>query len=180
RLALFQVVSIQTTTGFTSTDFEKWPFFSQALLVLLMFIGGCAGSTGGAIKCVRILVLIRHGIKELYRLVHPHAVVLVKLNGKVIPSETLQAVWGMYFLYLSIFVAASLAMALLGQDLVTSISAVAATLGNVGPGLGQVGAYDNYSQLPTVGKWVLSACMLFGRLEIYTLTLLLLPEFWRK
>ncbi len=180
RLALFQVVSIQTTTGFSSADFEKWPAFSHVLLILLMFIGGCAGSTGGAIKCVRILVLIKHGIKELYRLVHPHAVVLVKMNGRVIPPETLQAVWGMFFLYLSIFVIATLAVSLLGQDLITSIGAVAATLGNVGPGLGLVGPTENYAHMPSLAKWILSACMLLGRLEIYTLLILLLPEFWKK
>lgn len=180
RHALFQISSIMTTTGYSSVDFEKWPFFSQGLLLLLMFIGGCAGSTGGAIKCVRILLLIKHIIKELYRLVHPHAVAPVKLNGKIISPETLQAVWGMSSLYLCIFVIASLAISMLGSDLVTSISAVAATLGNVGPGLGEVGPSDNYGPLSSLAKWILSACMLVGRLEIYTLTVLLLPEFWRK
>ncbi len=180
RLALFQVVSIQTTTGFTSTDFEKWPFFSQALLVLLMFIGGCTGSTGGAIKCVRILILIRHCGRELFRLVHPRAVVLIKLNRKVIPPEILQAIWGMTFIYLGIYVVATLAVAALGLDLVTAATSVAATLGNVGPGLGEVGPSDNYGPLPSLVKWILSFCMLAGRLEIYTLTVLFHPAFWRK
>lgn len=180
RLALFQATSIMTTTGYSSTDFGKWPFFCQGVLLLLMFIGGCAGSTGGAIKCVRILLLIKHGAKELYRLVHPHGVILVKLNGKVVSAETLQAIWGMSFIYFSLFSLASLALCFLGSDILTSISAVAATLGNVGPGLSNVGPAENYAHLSAAAKWILSACMLVGRLEIYTLTVLLLPEFWRK
>jgi trk system potassium uptake protein TrkH len=180
RLAIFQVVSIQTTTGYCSVDFEKWPAFSQYLLLFLMFIGGCAGSTGGAIKCIRILVLIKHAIRELYQLVHPHAVLPVKLAGKVISPGTLYGIWGLFFLYLLVFSLASLALSMMGSDIVTSISAVATTLGNVGPGLGAVGPMDNFAHLPTAAKWILSACMLFGRLEIYTLLVLLLPEFWRK
>ncbi len=180
RSALFQVVSIQTTTGFTTVDFEKWPAFSQYLLLALMFIGGCAGSTGGAIKCVRILVLMKQGAKELYQLVHPHAIAPVKLGAKVISRDTLNGIQGLFFLYISIFILASLAVSLLGADILTSVSAVAATLGNVGPGLSQVGPADNFATLPAASKWVLTACMLFGRLEIYTLLVLLFPEFWRK
>ena len=180
RLALFQVVSIQTTTGFTTADFEKWPAFSQYLLLALMFIGGCAGSTGGAIKCVRIFVLIKQGGRELYQLVHPHAVAPVKLGGKVISQNTLNGILGLFFLYIGIFVLASLAVSLLGADILTSVSAVATTLGNVGPGLGEVGPMDNFAHLPTASKWILTVCMLFGRLEIYTLLVILFPEFWRK
>ncbi len=180
RLALFQATSIMTTTGYTSADYETWPFFSQYLLLLLMFVGGCAGSTGGAIKCVRVLVLIKQGRKELSRLIHPRAVIPVKMAGKAIPPETLQGIWGLFFLYLCIFGAASLLLALMGQDLLTAVSAVAATLGNVGPGLGTIGPSENYAHLPMAAKWILSACMLLGRLEIYTLMVLLLPEFWRK
>ena len=180
RLALFQVVSIQTTTGYTTVDFEKWPAFSQYLLLSLMFIGGCAGSTGGAIKCVRIFVLIKQGARELYQLVHPHAVAPVKLGGKVISQSTLNGIQGLFSLYIGIFVLASLIVSLLGADILTSVSAVATTLGNVGPGLGQVGPMDNFAHLPTASKWILTACMLFGRLEIYTLLVILFPEFWRK
>lgn len=180
RLAIFQVISILTTTGFTTADFEKWPPLSQHLLLILMFIGGCAGSTGGAIKCVRILILLKQGIKELYQLVHPHAVLPVKLGKKVISADTLHGIWGLFFLYLIIFCLASLTLSLMGSDILTSISAVATTLGNVGPGLGAVGPTDNFAHLPAAAKWILSACMLFGRLEIYTLLVLLLPEFWRK
>lgn len=180
RLSIFQVVSILTTTGFCTADFEKWPISSQLLLLFLMFIGGCAGSTGGAIKCIRIYILLKQGIKELRQIIHPHAVIPVKLGGKIISPDTLSGVWGLFFLYLIIFVIASLLLALLGVDFLTSISAVAATLGNVGPGLGTVGPAENFAHLPTTAKWILSLCMLLGRLEIYTLLVLFAPEFWRK
>jgi trk/ktr system potassium uptake protein len=180
RLALFQVVSIQTTTGYTTADFEKWPAFSQYLLLSLMFIGGCAGSTGGAIKCVRIYVLIKQGAKELYRLVHPHAVAPVKLGGRTVSQDTLNGIMSLFFLYIGIFLICSLALSLLGADFLTSISAVATTLGNVGPGLGQVGPTEHFAHFPAASKWILTACMLFGRLEVYTLLVLFFPEFWRK
>ena len=180
RLAIFQVVSIMTTTGFATADFENWPIFSQYLLLILMFIGGCAGSTGGAIKCVRIYILLKQGFQELRKLIHPRAVLPVKLGGKVISADTLSGIWGLFFLYLFIFSVASLALSLLGSDLLTSISAVAATLGNVGPGLGTVGPAENFAHLSIAAKWILTACMLLGRLEIYTLLVLLIPEFWKK
>ena len=180
RLAIFQVVTIQTTTGYSSVDFEKWPAFSQYVLLALMFIGGCAGSTGGAIKCIRIYVLIKEAARELYRLVHPHAVAPVKLAGKVLSQDTLSGIRTLFFLYIGIFLLASLAVSFLGEDIVTSVSAVATTLGNTGPGLGEVGPLDNFAHLPAASKWILTACMLFGRLEIYTLLVLLFPEFWRK
>jgi len=180
RLALFQVVSIQTTTGFTTADFEKWPYFSQYLLLFLMFIGGCAGSTGGAVKCVRILILLKQGIRELRHLVHPHAVLPVKLGGKIIPQDTMNGIWGLFFFYMGIFILASLTLSLMGSDILTSITAVATTLGNVGPGLGAVGPTENFAHFPAAVKWILTFCMLFGRLEIYTLLILLLPEFWKK
>ncbi len=180
RLALFQVVSIQTTTGFSSADFEKWPAFSQLVLLMLMFIGGCAGSTGGALKVIRIVVLFKQAINELYQRVHPHAVRPVKLGGKALSADTLQGIQGLFFLYLLIFAVSSLALCLLGADLVTSISAVATTLGNTGPGLGEVGPLDNFAHLHVISKWILTGCMLIGRLEVYTLLVLLLREFWRK
>ncbi|MDI6755129.1 MAG: TrkH family potassium uptake protein [Thermodesulfobacteriota bacterium] len=180
RLAIFQVVSILTTTGFTTADFENWPIFSQYLLLILMFIGGCAGSTGGAIKCVRIYILLKQGFQELRKLVHPRAVLPVKMGGKVISPDTLSGIWGLFFLYLLIFSVASLALSMLGSDLLTSISAVATTLGNVGPGLGTVGPAENFAHLSIAAKWILIVCMLLGRLEIYTLLVLLIPEFWKK
>jgi trk system potassium uptake protein TrkH len=180
RYALFQTSSIITTTGFVTDNFAKWPAFSQIILVLLMFIGGSAGSTGGGIKCVRLLLIIKHSYQELYRLVHPHAVTQVKLGQQSVPAEVLKSIWGFFALYIGAFVLATILMASLGLDIITSFSSVAATLGNVGPGLGLVHPASNFSEIPAAGKWILSFCMLIGRLEIYTVLVLLIPEFWKK
>ncbi len=178
--AAFQVVSIMTTTGYVTADFGRWPPFCQYFLLLLMFIGGCAGSTGGAIKCLRILLLFKYATQELRRIIHPHAVVVVKMGEQTISPAILNGILGMVILYMAIFVFASTAMSLLGLDMITSISSVAATLGNIGPGLGKVGPAENYAHLPLLGKWILIFCMLAGRLEVYTIVILLFPEFWRK
>jgi trk system potassium uptake protein TrkH len=180
RHACFQVASILTTTGYSSDNFGEWPFFSQCLILLLMFIGGCTGSTGGSIKCFRIMLLFKQGYRELYRMIHPHAVVPVKLGGKSIPAKTIEGIWGFFFIYLLLFAISSLIMTLLGLDLITAISAVAACIGNIGPGLGAVGPAENFHNLPALGKWLLSLCMLIGRLEIYTVIVLFVPEFWKK
>jgi trk system potassium uptake protein TrkH len=180
RYASFQVVSILTTTGFTTDNFDQWPALSKTILLLLMFIGGSAGSTGGSIKCLRILLILKHSYMELYRLVHPHAVTAVKLGKKIVYPETMASIWGFFILYLAMTVAASIIMAALGLDMMTAFSSVAATIGNVGPGFGGVGAASTYSEIPILGKWVLSFCMLAGRLEIYTVMILLIPEFWKK
>jgi trk system potassium uptake protein TrkH len=180
RYASFQVTSIMTTTGYTTADFEGWPSFIQYLLVLLMFIGGSAGSTGGGMKCMRILLLLKQGRKELSRLIHPHGVIPVRLGGKAVPGEVIQAVWGFFFLFILVFVLASVAMALLGLDIITAFVSVAATINNIGPGLGDVGPLDNYRSIPLLGKWILIFCMLIGRLELYTVIVLLVPDFWRK
>ena len=180
RYAIFQVSSIVTTTGFVTDNFAKWPAFSQIILLLLMFIGGSAGSTGGAIKCVRIQLVLKQGYRELYRLIHPHAIVQVKLGQETIPPDVMKNVLGFFVLYLCIAIVATLAMSSLGLDMISSFSSVAATLGNVGPGLGLVHPATTYSDVPTPGKWILSFCMLVGRLEIYTVLVLLTPEFWKK
>ncbi len=178
--AAFQVVSIMTTTGYATTDFGVWPSFCQYLLVFLMFIGGCAGSTGGGIKCIRIMLLFKYAQQELRRIIHPHAVTTVKLGEQNISQSVLNGILGMVILFMAIFVLASLAMSFLGLDIVTSISSVAATLGNIGPGLGLVGPAENYAHIPSIGKGILIFCMLAGRLEVYTIVILLFPEFWRK
>jgi len=178
--AAFQVVSIMTTTGYATTDFGVWPSFCQYLLVFLMFIGGCAGSTGGGIKCIRIMLLFKYAQQELRRIIHPHAVTTVKLGEQNISQSVLNGILGMVILFMAIFVLASLAMSALGFDIVTSISSVAATLGNIGPGLGLVGPAENYAHIPSIGKGILIFCMLAGRLEVYTIVILLFPEFWRK
>jgi trk system potassium uptake protein TrkH len=180
RYASFQVTSIMTTTGYTTADFERWPSFVQYLLVLLMFIGGSAGSTGGGMKCMRILLLLKQGYRELIRLVHPHAIIPVRLGRRVVSGEIMNSVWGFFFLFILIFVLASVAMALLGLDIVSAFVSVAATINNIGPGLGVVGPMDNYRSIPYLGKWILIFCMLVGRLELYTVIVLLVPEFWKK
>jgi trk system potassium uptake protein len=180
RLAIFQVSTIITTTGFVTDNWSKWPAFSQGILLLLMFIGGSAGSTGGAIKCVRILLVIKYAYGEIYRLVHPHAVTQVKMGGMSVPQDVMKSVLGFFVLYLSLAILATLAMSALGLDLITSFAAVATTLGNVGPGLGLYHPATTFSEAPVLGKWIMSFCMLIGRLELYTVLVLLIPEFWRK
>lgn len=180
RYSSFQVVSIITTTGFATADYEVWPALSQLILFVCMFIGASAGSTGGGMKCVRILLGIKYCYKELFSLVHPKAVTHVKLAGKTVPEEVLRSIMGFLFLYIVLFGVCSMIMAAMGVDAVTSVAAVAASLGNIGPGFGAVGPLDNFACLPVAGKWLLAWCMLLGRLEIYTMIILLVPEFWKK
>jgi trk system potassium uptake protein TrkH len=179
RYASFQIGSILTTTGFATSDFDKWPAYSQKILLLCMFLGGMAGSTGGGIKIIRFLLLIKHAYREIFRIIHPRAVIPVKLGGKSVPNDVLNSVWGFFLLFVGLFIMASLAMSALGLDLVTAFSSVAASIGNVGPGLAQVGPACNYMEIPMAGKWILIFCMLLGRLEIYTVIVLFIPEFWR-
>ncbi|MCJ7685034.1 MAG: TrkH family potassium uptake protein [Desulfobacteraceae bacterium] len=180
RYAAFQVSSIITTTGFVSADYETWPALSQLILLICMFLGAMAGSTGGGMKIMRIMLLARHGYQQIFRVIHPHAVTTLKLGGRPVPEEILSSIWGFFILYLGIFVVASLIMASLGLDFISSIGSVAASIGNIGPGLGVVGPEKNYLGIPLLGKWVLIACMLLGRLEIYTVIALLAPAYWRK
>ncbi|MBL7176824.1 MAG: TrkH family potassium uptake protein [Desulfobacteraceae bacterium] len=180
RYATFQVSSIITTTGFVTADYDKWPSFSQKLLVFCMFLGAMAGSTGGGMKTMRIIILSKQAYREIFRIIHPHAMTTVKLGGSVIPAEVLSSIWGCFILYLGLFVTASLFMAYLGLDMISAASSVAACIFNIGPGLGLVGPVKNYLATPFVGKWILIFCMLLGRLEIYTVIVLLMPEFWRK
>jgi trk system potassium uptake protein TrkH len=176
----FQVISIITTTGYVTADYETWPSLSQNILLFCMFLGASAGSTGGGMKCLRIMLLLKHSYQQLFSLVHPRAVTQIKLGGRPVPDEVLHSIWGYFFLYLGLFVLSSFLLAAMGVDVVTSFSAVAATIGNIGPGLGLVGPADNYVQIPMLGKWLLVLCMLLGRLEIYTIIILFVPEFWRK
>ncbi len=180
RYGAFQVVSIITTTGFVTADYELWPFYTQFLLFLLMFVGACAGSTGGGIKNLRLMVLARHVRAELGTILHPRAILHVRVGGKVVGRDIIASVTSFFVLYIAVFTGGTLFMTALNLDLLTSMSAVAATLGNIGPGLGAVGPMDNYSAIPSVGKWMLSLFMLMGRLEIYTVILLFIPETWRR
>ncbi len=180
RYSAFQVVSILTTTGFVTADFERWPAYAQLLLLVLMFIGGCAGSTGGGMKNIRVLLLARQAKAEIRRLLHPRAVIVPRVGGKVVEREAINSVAVFFVVYMALFVGASLVMAGMGLDLVSAISSVAATLGNIGPGLGIVGPMDNYAAVPWAGKWILSLCMLLGRLELFTVLMLFVPGTWRK
>lgn len=183
RHALFQSATILTTTGYNSADFEEWGTLAPLapiLLFLFMFIGGMAGSTGGGMKVVRVWLVLKHGYRELFRLIHPRAVRHIKVRDKVVNENIIQGIFGFVALYIALFLVATLILALHGHDFVTSFSAAASAIGNIGPGLGSVGPTDNYNHLEVPVKWVLMACMLLGRLEIYTVLLLVVPEFWRK
>jgi trk system potassium uptake protein TrkH len=175
---LFQAVSIGTTTGFTTADYSLWPGFISILLLFSSFIGGCAGSTGGGIKVIRFLLLIRQGFREINRLIHPNAEIPIRIGGKSIPWRVVEAVWGFFALYVASFGVMYLALASTGLDLMTSFSAVAACMNNLGPGLADVGAH--YADINSTAKWILCFAMLLGRLEIFTLLVLLTPAFWRK
>ena len=180
RFGIFQVASIITTTGYATADYELWLPLAQGVLLLCMFVGGCAGSTAGGIKCMRVMLLFKQAYRELFRMVHPRAVRPLKFGPKLVRDEVLTSIWGFFVLFIVLFVLSSLLLAALGVDVMTSFAAVVACIGNVGPGLGNVGPTDNYAQIPVLGKWVLTFCMLLGRLEIYTILVLFVPEFWRK
>lgn len=179
RYSSFQVISIMTTTGYSTADYVAWPVFSQGMLMMLMFFGGTAGSTTGGIKCIRILLLFKVGYREIYKLIHPHAVKPVKLNGRPVDQDILNAVMGFTFLYLAVFVFSSAILTMQGIDFVTSVSSVAASLGCVGPALGATGPMSNFLHLPVLSKLVLIIDMLLGRLELYTLLILFVPAYWR-
>ena len=180
QYAAFQVSSIITTTGFVTADYDQWPSLSRNILLLCMFLGAMAGSTGGGMKTMRIMLLAKHARQEMFRIVHPHAITTVKHGGKAVPQEVLSSIWAFFILYLAIFVASAMIMASLGLDMISAFSSVAACIFNIGPGLGMVGPVKNYLDVPLLGKWVLTFCMLLGRLEIYTVFVLLMPAYWRK
>lgn len=180
RDTLFQVVAIITTTGYGTADYEQWSFSSQFVLFVLMFIGGCAGSTAGGMKMLRIHLLMKFVFSEITRLIHPHAVVPVRVGKETIDRDVVGNVVGFFILFMMIFASGVMIMSAMGLDMATSFGAVAASLGNIGPGLGGVGPTDHYGGLPSLGKWILSALMLLGRLEIYTVIILFSPSYWRK
>ena len=180
RFAGFQVASIITTTGFATADYEIYPGLSQTLIFFCMFIGASAGSTGGGMKCARILVCCKYCYRELFKLIHPRSVSHVKINNTIVSEELLRTIMGFLALYLLVFVIATILLAAMGVDLLTAVGATASCIGNIGPGFGSVGPAENFAHLPAAGKWLLSWCMLAGRLEIYTVIILLVPEFWKK
>jgi trk system potassium uptake protein TrkH len=180
RDALFQVVSIITTTGFVTADYTSWAPFTTILFFFLLFIGASAGSTSGGIKIVRLVILFKNSILELKRQVHPSAVIPVRFNSRAVSQNISYNISAFILIYIIIFFLGSLVMALLGLDFMSSIGTVATALGNVGPGLGSVGPVNNFSHIPQAGKWVLSFLMLLGRLELFTVLILFTPYFWSK
>ena len=177
RFALFQVISIITSTGFTTTDFATWPSFLPIMLIYISFIGGCAGSTAGGMKVMRMIILLKQAGREVDQLIHPRGQFRVKVGGATVSENALRAVWGFFALY--VFSTATLTLLMIGTglDVISAFSAVAACLNVLGPGLGQVAG--NFSDVSTPGHWILIFAMLLGRLEIYTLIVLLTPNFWR-
>jgi len=180
RESAFQVVSIVTTTGFVTADYLIWPGYIWIFIFLLMFIGGSTGSTGGGIKVARQILLLKNSVLEFKRMVHPQAVIPVRFNGRAVSQDILYLVMAFFLFYILIFFAGTFAMTLLGLDFVTAIGATIATLGNIGPGIGDVGPVENYSELHVGAKWISSFLMLLGRLELFTVLILFSPSFWRK
>jgi len=177
RHAIFQTVSIATTTGFASQNYSQWPFVLPVLLIFVSFIGACAGSTGGGIKVVRVLLMFKLAMKEIKKLIHPSAQINIKLNQRSVSEQVLVSVWGFFSLYVIAFIFILIALMFTGLDQVSAFSATAASMNNLGPGLGEVAA--NYGGVSDTAKWILSFSMLLGRLEILTLMALLHKAFWR-
>lgn len=177
RFGLFELATIASTTGFANADFAHWPVFLPVMLLLLAFVGGCTGSTAGGMKVIRVLLVYKQGVNEIRRLMHPNAVMQVKLGKQVISDRVLNAVWGFFAVYILTFVIMMLAVMATGLDQVTAFSAVASCLNNLGPGMGTVALH--YGDISATAKWLLSLTMLLGRLEIFTILVLLTPSFWR-
>jgi len=178
RYGLFELVSVATTAGFGTADFSVWPVFLPVLLFMMAFIGGCAGSTGGGMKAIRILLVFKQGLREIHRLIHPNAIIPVKLGKQPVADRILESVWGFFALYVVTFMVMMLALMATGLDQVTAFSAVGSCLNNLGPGLGEVSAH--YGNISDTAKWILALTMLLGRLEIFTLLVLITPSFWRS
>ncbi|MDY7028736.1 MAG: potassium transporter TrkG, partial [Spirochaetota bacterium] len=179
RYAGFQAASILTTTGYATADFAAWPSVAKITLFALMFIGGCAGSTGGGMKVIRIVTVIKQGMNELRYLIYPRGVFRIHLNQRVVRKDTVYVITGMVSLYMAMLILTSIVVATSGADILTSFSTALVTLGNIGPGFGLVGPTENYAFYPDYVKWFLSVIMMIGRLEIYTVIVLFSPVFWK-
>lgn len=175
---VFQVVSFATTTGFATADFNSWPLFLPYVLLYAAIIGACAGSTGGGMKVIRILLIFKQGFREVQRLIHPRAVIPIKLGRNAVPDRVIEAVWGFFAVYVMAFMAMLLALLATGLDIITAFSAVGACINNLGPGL--AGVAETYEHLPSAAKWILCFAMLLGRLEVFTLLVLFTPMFWKR
>ena len=180
RYAAFQVASVITTTGYATADFNLWPELSRVLLVTLMLIGACAGSTGGGMKVIRVHLIFKYIKREINRLIHPRAVKAIKVNDTVIPETVIANVMGYSLLYILIIILGTVLLLTQKLDAISAMTAVASSLGNIGPGLGLVAPSKTFYPLTDFAKLFLSFCMIVGRLEIYTVLALLFPQFWRK
>ncbi|MBZ4642994.1 MAG: transport (Trk) system, rane component [Deferribacteraceae bacterium] len=180
RHAFFQAATIITTTGFASADYEKWPYFSQVVLFILMFVGGCTGSTGGGVKVLRVITLLKQGLNEMKYLLHPRGVFILKISGNTIKKDIVYAISGFFFLYIFTILTVTLIVSFSGHDIITSLTTALATVGNIGPGFGKVGPTENYAFYSDFIKWVLSFAMIAGRLEIYTFLVIFFPYFWKR
>lgn len=180
RFAAFQVATFITTTGFATANYENWPSLAQIILFMLMFVGGCAGSTGGGIKVIRLVTLLKQGINEMKYLVHPRGIFVIRLSGQTVKKDIVYAVSGFFFLYIFLLLVVTMIVATSHADVLTAFTTALSTVGNIGPGFGMIGPTENYAFYPDYVKWVLSAAMIIGRLEIYTILVLFTPMFWKK
>lgn len=177
-LGLFELVSVLTTTGFGAADFSLWPTFLPFMLFLLSFMGGCAGSTAGGIKAMRVMLICKQGVRETHRLIHPNAIIPIKVGKTNVPDRIVEAVWGFFAVYVIMFMLMFLVLMATGLDFITAFSAVGASINNLGPGMGEVAAH--YGNINNPAKWILCFAMLLGRLEVFTLLVLFSPMFWRR
>ncbi|ALM20680.1 potassium uptake protein TrkH [Nonlabens tegetincola] len=180
RHAVFQVLAVMTTTGFVTADYTLWTPFLTIMFFGLFFLGGSAGSTSGGVKVVRHIILIRNGIMEFKRTLHPSAIIPVRYNGRAVPSNNVFSVLGFFILYMLSFIIGAVVLAALGLDFDTAIGGALSSLGNVGPAFGDLSPVDNFAGLPDLGKWWCSFLMLIGRLELFTVLILFTPFFWRN
>ena len=179
RHSLFTTTSLLTTSGFVTENYENWPNFSKMILFILFFLGGTAGSTTGGLKLIRTILIFKYLFYEMKRLIHPSGIYNIKIGNNIIEDDIVKNTLGFYLFYFIIFIAAGLFFSMFNMDMVTSLSASAASIGNIGPAFGTVGPYDNWGHFPTLAKWVSCFCMLLGRLEIFTVMILFTKLFWR-
>lgn len=177
-LGSFELISILTTTGFGVADFSVWPTFLPFLMFMFAFMGGCAGSTGGGIKMIRVMLIFKQGLREIHRLIHPNAIIPIKIGKKTVSDRVIEAVWGFFAVYVISFLTMCIMLLATGLDFTTAFTAVGACLNNLGPGLGQVAVH--YGDINDSAKWILSFAMILGRLEVFTLLVLFTPMFWRR
>jgi trk system potassium uptake protein TrkH len=180
RDSAFSIISILSSTGFVTVNYEAWAEFFPEVFLILLLIGACAGSTSGGVKIIRYEILIKNSLNELKKLIHPNAVIPVRHNDKAVSNDIVSKIAAFVMLYMIIFILASILLSIIGFDLSSSMGAVAACLANIGPGLGATGPSTNYSSVPELGKWVLSVVMLLGRLELFTIIILFSPSFWKN